>query len=194
MGIYISEGNRRMKIPTFSLISRHTCPNATDLCKRYCYAKKAEIYHNPFISRLDNTFSSIKNTFIEDIIKVISKKNCKYLRIHESGDFYSQQYLEKWFEICKRFPNITFLCYTQMYNLNWNGIPSNLIRYWSIWPDSKGVPKEGLKAYVIDNGKGKIPSIQLPEAIHHCHKGKTLTCENCLYCFNGNGNVAFKIH
>lgn len=194
--VYISDGNRRMNIPTFSLISKDTCPNATKLCKKFCYAKKAERYSNPFISRMTNTFDSLKATFIEETKNAIRSKESKYIRIHESGDFYSQEYLDKWFKICKAFPDKSFLVYTQMFNLNWDNKPANLIVYWTIWPDSKVIPTDGLLAYVVDNGKNKIPPYNFKVAGHKCGKGKgsSLTCDSCLYCLEGKGNVLFKIH
>jgi len=195
--VYISNGNRRMNIPTFSLVSEHTCPNATKLCKKYCYAKKAERYYkNPFISRMTNTFDTLKATFIDEMKKAITHKDSKYIRIHESGDFYSQEYLDKWFKICEAFPNKQFLVYSQMFNLDWTNKPQNMIVYWTIWPDTEAIPDSGLKAFVIDNGKGMIPKYKFKVAGHKCKKGKgsKLTCDNCLYCFKGGGNVLFKIH
>lgn len=195
--VYISDGNRRMNIPTFSLISEHTCPNATELCKKHCYAKKAErAYPNAFINRMTNTFDTLKATFVNETKVLISKKKNTYIRIHESGDFYSQEYLNKWFKICKMFPGKKFLTYTQMFNLDWKEKPKNMVVYWTIWPDTAIIPKKGLKAYVIDNGAGKIPLYKKNIVGFRCKKGKgnTVTCEKCLYCFKGKGNVLFKIH
>jgi hypothetical protein len=195
--VYLSEGNRRMKIPTFSLISEYSCPNATPLCKKYCYAKKAErAYKNVFISRMANTFDSFKATFISDMKAILLHENNTYIRIHESGDFYSQEYLDKWFKICNQFPEKRFLAYSQMYNLDWSNKPKNMVVYWTIWTDSKILPKKGLKAYVIDNGKGKIPEYKIKPRGHLCCKGhgSNLTCDKCLFCFEGKGNVIFKIH
>ena len=194
---YISDGNKRMIIPTFCLISGHTCPNATHLCKKNCYAKKAErIYPTAYITRLKNTFDSLKDSFVDEISDILKTKASKYIRIHESGDFYSQKYLEKWFKICRLFPDKKFLVYSQMHNLDWSNKPNNLIVYWSIWPDTKIIPKIGLKAYVIDNGNNRIPNYKSRITGHLCSKGKgsTLTCDKCMYCFRGKGNVRFKIH
>ena len=193
--VYISKGNIRMDIPTFSLLSKTTCKNSTTLCRKNCYANKAERYSCVLVSRMRNTFHSFRGDFVNEVIKNLSQRDDKYIRLHEAGDFYSQEYLEKWFSICRQLPNKKFLCYTQVYDLDWKDKPDNLIRYWSIWPDSKGIPKKGLKAYVFDNGKGRIPNIKLSKNIHICKKGMNdLKCNDCLYCFNGKGDVGFKIH
>lgn len=192
--MYISNGNIRMKIPTFSLPATITCDGSTGLCRKYCYAKKAERNLNPRVSRRSNLVDTARDNFVDLASKEIRKKKSKYIRIHESGDFYSQKYLDDWFKIIKKFPKIKFLTYTQMYNLDWSKIPSNLVVYWSVWPDSKNIPVSGLFAYVIDNGSGKLPKYKVNGKT--CHKGKnnSLTCDKCLYCIKGKGNIIFELH
>lgn len=57
-------------------------------------------------------------------------KNCSAVRIHASGDFYSQSYFDMWLEICRQNPNVEFWAYTKSLNY-WiarlDVIPSNLI-------------------------------------------------------------------
>ena len=194
--IYISPGNLRMKIPTFSLPADVTCPNSTSLCRQYCYAKKAErLYKNVLPSRIRNYKESKKYLdFAKQLIIWLSKKQLKYFRIHESGDFYNQDYLDIWCGIAKLFPEINFLAYTQMYKLDYSLKPDNLIIYWTVWPDSKDVPDTGLKAYVIDDGSNKINNYKTDGLICKKGHGNNLTCDKCLYCFKGKGNVRFRIH
>jgi len=195
MEVYISKGNLRMDIPTFSLPSNITCPNATDLCKKYCYARKAEVsYPNVLPSRIRNCLESENDDFARVMIKWILKHKPKYFRIHESGDFYSQGYLDKWCMIAVFCKDTKFLAYTQMYDYDYTLKPDNLIIYFSIWPDSKDIPKEGLKAYVIDDGKNKIPYYDTDGFVCKKGKGTDITCDKCLYCFEGKGNVQFKLH
>jgi len=194
--VYISQGNRRMKIPTFSLPAEVTCPNATKLCKKYCYAKKAEnVYKNVLPSRQRN-YEESKDilSFAVSVTKWLNKHKPKYFRIHESGDFYSQEYLDIWCGIARLHPETKFLAYTQMYDLNYSFKPNNLILYWSIWPDSKKVPDCGLKAYVKDNGKNKIPTYNTQGFLCKKGHGTNITCDKCLYCFEGKGDVVFEIH
>ena len=194
--MYISPGNSRMKIPTFSLPEIKTCEGATDLCKKYCYAKKAGNWKAPKISRLNNLKESKCESFIGDSVKIIKKSKSKYIRIHEAGDFYSQEYLEKWFEICRKVPDKKFLAYTQMYDLDYSKQPKNLTIYWSVWPDTdkSKLPKKGLFAYVVDAGKDKIPKYTIRRKTHECQKNGEIGCEKCLYCYEGKGNVRFKLH
>jgi len=183
-----------MKIPTFSLPSRVTCRGKTEHCERFCYAKKAEKCYKGVLPRRKMNYKlSKKKSFVMEMIKLVAKSNSNYIRIHESGDFYNQKYLNKWIEICKIFPNKKFLAYTQSYDLDFSKKPKNMIIYYSVWDDSKNVPKKGLFAYAIDNGKGKIEEYKIPKT-HLCKKSGDLTCDKCLFCFEGRGNVSFKLH
>ena len=194
--MYISKGNRRMSIPTFSIPSGVTCPNSTKLCRKYCYAKKAEkSWPNVLKSRHRNFQETMQENFTREMIKQIKSLKTKYFRIHESGDFYNQEYLDKWFKICKKLKNITFLAYTNRWDLDWTNKPDNLVIYWSVWPDSKRVPRDGLKAYVIDGGKHKIPKHRIKPKGKICQKESgVIRCETCLWCFKGKGDVIFKLH
>jgi hypothetical protein len=50
------------------------------------------------------------------------------VRLHSSGDFFSQAYFDGWLNVARRFPNILFYCYTKSLSL-WvnrlNSIPVN---------------------------------------------------------------------
>jgi len=191
--IYLSPGNSRMKIPTFSIPAVKTCKGRTKSCEKYCYARKAEVcWKNVLPSRTRNLKETKKFGFVKGMITKVVNTTSRYIRIHESGDFYSQRYLNKWFEICESSPSRNFLAYTQMYDLDWSNKPDNMIVYWSIWHDSKDIPTDGLKAYTIDNGKGKIPIYKSKGKM--CKKNKNFTCDECLWCFEGKGDVKFKIH
>lgn len=189
-----------MEIPTFSLPTGNACPGATPTCMNWCYAKKAErAYKNVLPCRIRNLNDSKRSDFIVKMTSALMSANSNYIRIHESGDFYSQEYLYKWFEICKIFPEKTFLAYTQSYNLDFSQKPENLIIYWTVWPDSRYYPREGLRAFVVESkgksiGKYKDPNI-IPSTAHKCDKESgSITCEKCLYCYRGTGDVIFEAH
>jgi len=193
-GIYISPGNIRMSFPTFSLPAISTCPGSTNLCRKYCYARKAEItWKNPLESRTRNYIASERDDFVDEMIKIMPKS--PYIRVHESGDMYNQEYLDKWIAIANHFKDKTFLVYSQMYDLDWSKKPDNMILYWTVWPDTVDYPKDGLHAYVIDNGNGKIPQYNLPKT-KICTKGKRskLKCEDCMWCYKARGDITFELH
>ena len=62
-------------------------------------------------------------------VPVLPKK-AKAVRIHMSGDFYSQEYFDTWLRICEENPTVEFWAYTKSltYWVNrLNDIPENLV-------------------------------------------------------------------
>jgi hypothetical protein len=41
------------------------------------------------------------------------KMTGKHIRIHDAGDFFTEDYLHLWFKIAQLTPNVTFYCYTK---------------------------------------------------------------------------------
>jgi hypothetical protein len=192
--VYISPGNLRMDYPTWSIPAEDTCPGSTALCRKFCYAKKAERqYKNVRTSRQMNLQETQKDDFVPNVINELSKRKSHYIRIHESGDFYSQEYLNKWMAICRALPDKSFLVYTQNFTLDYSAKPSNLVVYYSVWPDSVGVP-DGLRAYVVDSTGKKLTTMAINNTFT-CPKGHTIEkCNQCNHCYDGRGDVVFEIH
>jgi len=111
-----------------------TCPQAGS-CKKGCYAMmgayiwtttKNAMQNRHDLSR-DRHFAEVVNDHIKMKRKYCEKKgkNC-LIRIHSSGDFYSQEYLDEWLRIIHNNPNVTFYAYTKMVQMfNDNEIPNN---------------------------------------------------------------------
>lgn len=62
--------------------------------------------------------------------KPVIPVKAKSVRIHMSGDFYSQDYFDMWLQICKENPTVEFWAYTKSLNYWVNrlhNIPNNLI-------------------------------------------------------------------
>ena len=134
----VSFGNRKLPKDTliFNLPARMTCPGKTELCSRVCYALKAERQYtcpvrNVLTARMGNLEASRRLDFTDQISDQIQKglKNIKRVRIHESGDFYNQAYLDKWYEIAHAFPELRFYAYTKSFNLDFSTRPAN---FWLI--------------------------------------------------------------
>lgn len=101
-----------------------TCPMAKD-CIRPCYAnsgayiwsnvKKAYQYRYKLTKQLN--FVDIINNEIVNLRSNNKKYKLERLRIHDSGDFYSKEYLFKWIRIMHQNPHIKFYAYTKMIKL-----------------------------------------------------------------------------
>ena len=89
------------------------CPFA-DSCVKFCYAKKgAYTWGNvaPVYEKRYNLTQS--DEFIKAINYSLKAKKVDILRIHDSGDFYSRKYIDKWLTIAQENKNIIFYAYTK---------------------------------------------------------------------------------
>lgn len=111
---------------------RNTCPGAL-ACRAVCYAKQGSYTwdavkkaraHNltRFIEDGPEAFAA---GAVEDLARFVRRYNV--VRVHDSGDFFSQSYLDAWFTIARAFPTVTFYCYTKSLDLDWTACPSNLV-------------------------------------------------------------------
>lgn len=116
-------------------IVMNTCPQAL-ACKAVCYAKQGRYVMDLVVkARKHNLKLSLRPTFAKHIIAdlnqmVIKSKVChkpyNVVRLHDSGDFYSQEYLDAWSTVAAAFPNVIFYAYTKSLHLDMSAIPSNL--------------------------------------------------------------------
>lgn len=106
-------------IPAFmSNTGFKTCPNAKD-CVKGCYAKQgAYVWSNvsqAFEWRLEETKSV---AFVLDMTRTIKRKRgITHVRMHDSGDFYSKEYMLKWIKIAEQSPEVVFYGYTKQVGL-----------------------------------------------------------------------------
>lgn len=106
----------------------NSCPGAL-ACRGVCYAKQGTyLFKNVRESRLFNLNASFLPNFrdmlMEDLGKILTKYNT--VRIHDSGDFHSQSYLDAWKDAARFFPNVTFYAYTKSLHLDLHSnLPAN---------------------------------------------------------------------
>ena len=69
-----------------------------------------------------------QDNFILLMNEEITKKKATHIRIHDSGDFYSVKYLEKWVDIATQNKGVIFYAYTKSIKFFINGLklPKNL--------------------------------------------------------------------
>jgi hypothetical protein len=118
-----------------------TCPNA-GACATLCYARNGTYnFSNVKAAHVRNLESYLNDPdgWIEKMKIEISKKKYrptgkvrdlkvipadnfairwivnggKAIRIHDSGDFFSREYLEAWIDVVKSFPDVMFYAYTK---------------------------------------------------------------------------------
>lgn len=212
--INLSHGNKKLKsndkvaFLIWNLPAIMTCPYATENCKRYCYARKAEKqYPDCLKSRQDHFEISRQENFVDRMIYTIdtelmrkSNKTRKIVfRIHESGDFYNKEYVAKWLQIMnhyKKEKRIVFVAYTKSVRF-FDGIdlPANFRLLASVWSDTK---EENLE--IIKRNNFRIYTAFNEEDMKQARKdGYTVCrckdCATCGKCWNKKvQDIACEIH
>jgi hypothetical protein len=130
-------------IPAYKSASgKLTCPMA-DECVKFCYAKKGAYIWSNVKPAFEKRYELTKtDDFVAAMNAEILKKKPDYVRVHDSGDYYSKSYLNKWIEIAIHNPNVRFYSYTNMVDMMLNtSLPDN---YDIIFSDS------GKQKHLID--------------------------------------------
>jgi hypothetical protein len=96
-----------------------TCPFAGS-CLKLCYAKRGMYRFGNVERALTKRYEASKQdnfvqTITDELTKVKKDKQI-YVRIHDSGDFYSPTYFAKWLEIAKNNPSVRFYAYTKSHS------------------------------------------------------------------------------
>lgn len=189
---HLKLGNTKLPddMAVFDLPAEKTCPGATALCKQFCYAKKAEMYPAVSPFRFRNMSTSTTEEFVDiitnELLFLNKKKGINKIRIHSSGDFYSQKYLEKWFAIATKLPNIIFYAYTKSWYFDFSKHPDNFILFYSTDKTTThtDLPK-GINniAHMVDY---KVPiGNEVGKSCWDFTKNTNGKCKTCSYCYNG---------
>lgn len=98
-----------------------TCPMAGE-CVKDCYAQQGSFTWSDTVNAYEwRTEQTQSKTFSLDYIKALMvkvktaerKRERLFHRIHDSGDFYSFGYWQKWESIIRAFPRVQFYAYTK---------------------------------------------------------------------------------
>jgi len=108
-------GNSKVYAHIFDTLAVYTCPNHAD-CEATCYARKFQrMYAGCLMRRSINTYLAENDldTLEKLIIAQLTHARRDIVRLHSSGDFFSQAYVDLWTRIAERFPAISFYTYTK---------------------------------------------------------------------------------
>jgi hypothetical protein len=181
--VSMDKGNKKLakNITTFNLPAIKSCPNSKD-CAKFCYAKKAErIYPSARISR-ERNFRLAKENL--QLLKAKILKNLRkgdIVRIHESGDFFSQEYLDMWYEVMKERQDVMFYAYTKTEAM-WDFSKVKALENFSLVPS--------IIAGKINFGPEHEINIRAEELglpVCPCKKGNDVKCGiDCKMCMDKN--------
>lgn len=95
----------------------NVCPQA-GACASFCYARSGTYnFSNVKRRHIQNLEYILEdpdgwfNQMLEEVQK--PKMVGKHIRIHDAGDFFSEDYLHLWIKIAELTPEVTFYCYTK---------------------------------------------------------------------------------
>jgi hypothetical protein len=132
--IHTAEANNTVMV-TFGLPAGETCPFAGK-CKQHCYAScgnygfptvKNHLQHN--LEAANGDLPSLLQPEINRL-RILAQNTGKQLiiRLHDTGDFFNMDYIQKWNRIIQANPDIIFYCYTKSWQLldsaemNWQNV------------------------------------------------------------------------
>jgi Gene product 88 len=152
-----------------------------------CYARRPELFRpNVLPARERNLAATKEPDFVARMVDEIHCAKIGTFRFHESGDFYSQSYVESWERIAAWLPGVKFYGYTKANHLDFyqfEMLPNvNLIR--SVTPIGPNYGDAEHVARLQEMGYFLCP----------CKKGsKTICMLDCRACLD-NLKVCFLQH
>jgi len=168
----------------FALPALTTCPYAKD-CKKYCYANKG-FYTWPVVkAKHTANFAATKYpNFTHNMFDEIVMSEAEAIRIHSSGDFYNYTYFEKWLNIIKALPHVTFYAYTKsIIIVEKYKIPDNLTLIYSFGGMyDERINKETDKHAIVLQKNEKMP------------KGYVSASDNDHVTLANNNKISLNIH
>lgn len=192
----MSVGNHKLSkdILVFNLNRGETCPGRSQWCRKHCYDIKSYRYPAVKPARDRNLAATLEDDFVDRIVAEIKKPRrhpIRGVRIHGAGDFYSQSYLHKWFEIARLCPKIRFKANTRSWMLNYTGKPDNLVLRYSVDETTKRgtiiLMKEYVDGFAYIEGSGPEDT---PECNFQCGFGD----DDCSFCYSFPGDISYHIH
>ena len=122
-------------IPAYKSASGRVICAMADECVDWCYAKKGAYIWSNVQPAFEKRYQLSKtDDFVDAMNNEIKRKKPDYVRVHDSGDYYSKAYLQKWIQIAIHNPDVKFYSYTNMVDMILNtSLPSN---YDIIFSDS----------------------------------------------------------
>jgi hypothetical protein len=199
----------------------YSCPGATSVCEKICYAGKLEKVYKGVRENLLHNWNLLKDAdeptmvnLLEDMINDF-RKDCdkrdaeKLFRIHWDGDFFNDTYTRAWQYVIISNPDIQFWVYTRVKSAAemLNNIP-NLSLYFSTDSENISIAKElnddkGIKlAYLSQSfaiGKTELKDLIGKSGIPCPENAKKIplisktgsACVTCGQCVFNRNNIVF---
>lgn len=185
--------------------STGTCPGSSEECESICYAKR--VVNTPLVWEMWRINSETERLpGPEDPLP----DDAKVVRLHVSGDFTSEEYIEEWVRLAESRLDVRFFGYTRSWRVKgllpalerFRALP-NVQLFASMDKSIKALPPEGWRRAWIENDErlqqvrddywralDGAPAYVCPE-----EQGRRANCQECGYCITGKKNdVIFLLH
>ena len=133
-----------------------SCIGETSACAKDCYARKGNHFRHGVQKNFLNNFLFLKEAeknndaqlAVDTILKHIPE-NAALMRIHESGDFYSQWYVNVWEQVAIARPQTKFWFYTRSFDLDFSSISQ--LDNMACWASTDGENLKKAEEFVSAN-------------------------------------------
>lgn len=205
-----SRGGSYRTVLVWNIPALRTCPGSSAWCRANCYtaAERPEIYHRDLWWA--NYVSVTQNPHLLRSILAEQLREAEgpvAVRIHSSGDFFSESYIELWDSLIAEYKDIAFWAYTRswvkpnlMKALQKLKSHSN-VQVFASWDRTMPPPPSDWRvSYTIDpeDAESKRTTLLAESfSLLKCpeEEGRIANCATCGYCLNaGAGGVAFRVH
>lgn len=127
-------GMNLIRTASFGLEALKTCPSA-GACSIGCFALGGNYLFKSVKDAQERRLQASKqDNFIDIMCKELINLRVGAVRVHDSGDYYDELYLDKWIEIARRNSSIIFYSYTKSIDFfksdvnTWKKtLPSNMV-------------------------------------------------------------------
>ena len=196
----LGDNNSKVQCLTFGTPAKLACTpvlGENSICS-ICYAQSGRYsYPNVMFAQIRRLYAFLSDTdrFIASCINQINSSKHKYVRMHDSGDFFSIEYTKAWYEIIKECDKKKFFAPTRKYldkDILKQLIQLNSLSNVTIRPSALFINEESPMIKGLSGGTSVNSNFGTCQAtVNHT----SCVEENCRKCWNSNcKNIVFKKH
>lgn len=162
--ILTEQAHPDIRLFMWSLPAGRTCP-AAGKCREYCYAQAGRMKLDQASNAYRENYQLWEDGVLEPVIygdlilkSYKAEKDGKelWIRIHDTGDFFCEDYARTWFSIMDRLPDVNFYAYSKSVRIlesvkaERGGFPANFhLVYSEGGKEDHLIPKGARRAVVI---------------------------------------------
>ena len=193
-----------------------SCPNATSICSKICYAGKLEKLYKGVKDALIHNWNALRFASYDDMATMLDEMIVEFIaecekfdapkqfRIHWDGDFFNDDYAMAWLSVIENHKDVQFWAYTRVPSaaVILRGI-DNLSLYFSTDSDNAPIANElhedyGIRLAVLGQTFTTAKEIATNMRFAICPEQRKQialngACVACGICVDNKANIAFSI-